>query len=71
MATVAVTRKDLEQFLPNQRTVRAFEQMVKGPADIQALQGEIDALSQQISDINSEITALNQLILDLTDYGTY
>lgn len=71
MATVSVTRKDLEKFLPNQRTVRAFESALNAPGDIANVQAQIDAINAQISDINIQILSLEDAIAQATNFGTY
>ena len=71
MADIGVTRKDLETFLPNLRTVRAFETILQSPSSVAGLQAQIDLINSQISDINIEIDNLTTAIENATNYGTY
>lgn len=66
MGTTSLTRKELQEMLPNLRWVRAFEGLLTQSGDISGLQEQIGQLQAQLSSL-SDTLATVQTDLDGID----
>ena len=73
-STLQLTRNDLAKFLPDLRSIRAFETLLQTPAEINNNAAEISTLNSEVASINadiatidSQIAAINSEIVTLED----
>lgn len=66
-----LTREELKEFLPSQRSVRAFEQLFSFiPSESEDFRAEIDAINAELEVINAEIDDrdVTKLVLVITNH---